>query len=111
MTLGRILRNGKGKLVSYRAVILCLATFSFLLVVEPSPDVLHFAVHGLSVGSFANHLPKQYFDLLDCQCWIAPAAALAPPAPVTAPRLRVASASRVETIIDAWHSNRPPPIS
>jgi hypothetical protein len=109
MTLVRILRNGKRELVSYRAGILCLAAFSFLLVAGPSPDVLHFT-HGLRVGPSADHLHKQYFDLLDCQSGSAPAADWTVPPTVTSPHLTVADAPHLEIASDGWRRNRPPPI-
>jgi hypothetical protein len=108
MSLVRPIRKSSRGLVSYRALIMCVAALSLLLARSAPPSLPHIST-GLAVNSQADHDHRLCFDHEDTQWAPSPCVPLTPP--VVSHHLTPIAETFVENATDGLHHNRPPPIS
>jgi hypothetical protein len=107
MPLLRFSWKSRREFVSFRAVVMCIATLGLLARCAP-PDVQQ-VFHGSVVNSQADHGHKPCFDHEDYQWLSSPSAHLIAPAAVESPQPVLAATLNIESVTDGWHYNRPPP--
>ena len=107
--VGPIRKSSRG-LVSYRALIMCVAALSLLSVRIAPPSLPHIST-GLAVNSPADHDHRLSFDHEDSQWATTPSIALNAPPPVVSPHPIDSVEPAFEIVKEGWHYNRPPPIS
>ena len=110
MSLVRPIRNSSRGLVSYRVLIMCIATLSLLSVRIAPPSLPHIST-GLGVNSQADHGHRLCFDHEDSQWATCPSILLTTPPPVVSPHPTQSVEPSFEIVKEGWHYNRPPPIS
>jgi hypothetical protein len=108
MSLVRLIRKSSRGFFSYRAAVMCVATFGIFWgrIAPPS-----FPQASVNLSTHADHDRRPCFDHEDSQWAAIPSAArYAPPLVVLSEPAR-ASEFFLELVTDGWHYNRPPPIS
>jgi hypothetical protein len=110
MSLVRPIRKSSRGLVSYRVLIVCVASLSLLSVRIAPPSLPHVST-GLAVNSQADHDHRLCFDHEDSPWATAPGTAPNTPPPVVSLHLTLTAEAFVDNVTDGLHYNRPPPIS
>ncbi|GAC1436674.1 MAG: hypothetical protein NVS1B11_35990 [Terriglobales bacterium] len=108
MRLVRPLRKSKYGSVSYRAIIICVATLSVLLARSAAPLFPHNSFE-LAASADGDHDHRQSFDHEDPQWAASPSPGLITRAPI-ASLLADTPEHFVAVMTDGLHYNRPPPV-
>jgi hypothetical protein len=110
MSLVRPIRNSSRGLVSYRALVLCIAVLGLLSVRIAPPSLPHIST-GLAANSLADHGHRLSFDHDDSQWATTASIALNEPPPAVSPYATDRVEPAFEIVKEGWHYNRPPPLS
>jgi hypothetical protein len=118
MSLIRPTRKGISGLVSYRAVVMCVAALSIFLARSAppsfpriSPPSFRLTSLSLAFGSHSTSDHRRCFDREDPQGVTSASTSPSTPPPVFFPPPAPTSDPLLEFVTDGLHYNRPPPVS